>query len=76
MFYSLLKNSPILQCSATFEPADKTHADAAKQCSTRGRDDGGAAAEAVAAEVGAAAAEVLEVVIVGNFIGIQRHCPS
>ena len=37
-------------------------------------DRDGAAAEAVAAEVGAAATEVLGGVIVGDTIGIQRHC--
>ena len=35
-----------------------------------------AATEAVAAEIGAAAAKVLEGVIIGDEVVYQRHCPS
>jgi hypothetical protein len=39
MFYLLLKNSPILQCSASSEPADSAHTDAAEQYCTRCRNN-------------------------------------
>ena len=61
-----------------FQIHKQTHQTGAKhQQRARFRDGGGlllaAAAEAVAAEVGAAAAEVFGGVIVGDLIGIHRH---